>query len=63
LKETRHRIDPDQTREQITRLDKLWTEAREKTASKNGVKFYVIGKENPVLRSREMTKEEIGNTK
>jgi hypothetical protein len=63
LKETRHRIDPDLTRDQITRLDTLWTVAWEKTASKNWVKFYVIGKENPILRSREMTKEEIENTK
>jgi hypothetical protein len=57
-KGTRHRIDSDMTKEQMARLVKMWTEAREK--SKNGVKFYVVGKENPILRSRELSEEEKG---
>jgi hypothetical protein len=60
-KGTRHRIDPDMTKEQMARLDNMWTEAREK--SKNGVKFYVVGKENPILRSRELSEEEKENAK
>lgn len=49
--ETRFRIDPDMTKEQMATLNKLWDEARDK--SKNGRRFYVIGKENPVLRWKE----------
>jgi hypothetical protein len=46
------------TKDQMARLDMLWTEAREKTTeSKNRVKYYVLGKESPILRSREMTEE------
>ncbi len=53
---TRYRLDPDLSKEQKKRLEELHEEARSK--SKNGKRFYVIGKENPVLRSREMTEEE-----
>lgn len=49
--ETRYRIDPDMTKEQMAALNKLWDEARDK--SKNGKRYFVIGKENPVLRWRE----------
>jgi FAD/FMN-containing dehydrogenase len=59
-KGTGHRIDPDMTKEQMARLDKMWTETREK---KNGVKLYVVGKENPILRSRELSEEEKENAK
>ena len=49
---TRYRIDPDLTKDQMARLDNLWETARSKTAeSKNGLKFYVVGMENPELRS------------
>ena len=49
---TKFRIDPDLTKDQMKNLDNLWEEARRK--SKNGMKFYVAGMENPVLRqSRE----------
>ncbi len=55
--DTRYRLDPDLTKEQKKHLDEMHEEARRK--SKNGVRFYVIGKERPVLRSREMTPEEV----
>jgi hypothetical protein len=47
--------------ENTVRMDNMWTEAREK--SKNGIKFYVVGKENPILRSRELSEEEKENAK
>ncbi len=48
---TRYRIDADLTREQKENLDKMWEVAREKTNdAKNGVRYFVIGQENPVLR-------------
>ncbi len=53
---TRFRLDPDLSKEQKAELDKLYEEARSK--SKNGVQYYVIGRENPVLRSREKTAQE-----
>lgn len=49
---TRFRFDADLTPEQRTNLNNLWDKAREKTEkSKNGTKFFVIGFENPQLRS------------
>lgn len=54
-KGTRYRIEPDLTREQRERLTNLWEEANKK--SKNGKKFFVIGKENPVLRWRAVEEE------
>ena len=57
--DTRHRIDPDLTREQKARLDELWEEARQKTAaSKNGTTYFVIGKERPELRSKKTEEQE-----
>jgi hypothetical protein len=35
----------------------------ENRSSKNGVKFYVVGKEKPILRSRELSEEEKENAK
>ena len=55
---TRYRIDPDLTREQQQKLNDLWDEARKKNESKNGVKYFVIGRENPELRSRKVEEEE-----
>ena len=53
--DTRHRIDPDLTREQVANLDKAWEEARKRTQdSKNGTKFFVVGKENPIIRSEKL---------
>ena len=55
---SRYRIDPDLTQEQKAKLDDLWETARKKTAeAKNGVKYFVIGKENPRLRSEKVEQE------
>ena len=53
-KNTRNRIDPDLTKEQLERLDKMWSEAREKNETKNGYHYYVVGKENPRMRSQKV---------
>ena len=47
-KGTMYKIDPDLTREQLANLDAKWDEARK--LSKNGVTWYVSGKEHPVLK-------------
>ena len=55
---SRYRIDPDLSKEQMANLDRMWEAANERTkASKNGLKFYVVGKEHPTIQSRELTKE------
>ncbi len=52
---TRYRIDADLTREQKDHLDKMWEEARAKTnEAKNGVRYFVIGQENPVMRFQKV---------
>ncbi len=52
---TRFRIDADLTKEQKDNLDKMWEAARTKTSeSKNGFRYFVIGQENPVLRSQKI---------
>ncbi len=53
---TRYRIDPDLSKEQMEDLKRMREEAANKSG--NGVKFYVVGRENPVMRSRQMTEEE-----
>ena len=53
---SRFRIDPDLTKEQMAHLNSMYEEARAK--SKNGVKYYVVGKENPVLRYRRVEEGE-----
>lgn len=45
---TRYKIDPDLTKEQLDILDKMWKEAKSK--SKNGKRFFVVGKEQPILK-------------
>ena len=52
--ESRFRIDPDLTRKQQEKLDEMWNEARKKTEAKNGIKFFVIGMENPEMRSQKI---------
>lgn len=50
---TRYRIDPDLSKEQMDNLEKMWETAKMKTKeSKNGMRYFVIGKENPVLRAQ-----------
>ena len=56
---SRYRIDPDLSKEQMANLDRMWEAANERTKAKNGLKFYVVGKENPTIRSRELAKEEM----
>lgn len=58
--ETRYRIDPDMSKEQMQTLDTMWEKAKDMTKkeSKNGLIFYVVGKENPVIRKRLITEEE-----
>ncbi len=52
---TRYRIDADLTKEQKDNLDKMWEAAREKTSeAKNGVRYYVVGQENPVMRFQKI---------
>ncbi len=53
---TRFRLDPDMSKEQKEKLEKMYEEARQK--SKNDKKFYVVGKERPVMKSRDLTPEE-----
>ncbi len=53
---TRYRVDPDLTKEQRAKLEALWEEAHQKTTPE--VRFYVVGQENPVLRSRKLTEKE-----
>ena len=55
---TRHRIDPDLTKEQMLKLDEMWNLARKKSESKNGLRFFVVGKENPEIRSQRVEEEE-----
>ncbi len=50
LNGTRYRVDPDLTKEQRDKLEAMWKEAHQKTMPE--VRFYVVGQENPVLRSR-----------
>ncbi len=53
---TRYRIDADLTKEQKDNLDKMWEEARTRTTeAKNGVRYFVIGQENPVMRSQKVS--------
>ncbi len=53
---TKYRIDADLTKEQKNNLDKMWEEARTKTnEAKNGVRYFVTGQENPVLRFQKIT--------
>jgi len=58
---TRFRIEADLTKEQREKLEKTWEIARKKNEeskeAKNGLVFFVIGQENPVIRSRKMTQE------
>jgi hypothetical protein len=55
--QTRYRIEADLTKEQSENYQEMWKKAD--TQSGNGVKYYVTGpRENPSLRSREMTEEE-----
>ena len=50
-KSTRYRIDPDLTKEQMAQIERKYEEARIRTKqTKNGSRYVVIGKENPVLR-------------
>ncbi len=52
---TRYRIDADLTKEQKENLDKMWETARIKTSeAKNGVRFFVVGQENPVIRFQKI---------
>lgn len=54
--QTRFRIDADLTKEQKDNLDQMWELARAKTnESKNGVRYFVLGQENPVLRFQKTT--------
>ncbi len=57
--ETRFRIDADLTREQKENLDRMWEMAREKSAeeAKNGIRYFVIGQENPMLKSSKIAQE------
>lgn len=50
---TRFKIDPDMSKEQMASYQKMWEEANSR--SKNGMRFYVVGKENPSLRSVKET--------
>ena len=48
---TRFKIDPDLTKEQVAHIEKMYEEARRRTKeAKNGTRYVVFGKENPVLR-------------
>ena len=51
---SRFRIDPDLTKQQQEKLDEMWNEARKRTEAKNGVRYFVIGMENPELRSQKV---------
>jgi hypothetical protein len=54
---TRYRIEADLTKEQTNSYQAMWKEAD--AQSGNGKKFYVTGpRENPILRSRDLTEEE-----
>jgi regulator of replication initiation timing len=54
--QTRYRIEADLTKEQSENYQEMWKKAD--TQSGNGVKYYVTSpRENPSLRSREMTEE------
>ncbi len=57
---TRFRLDPDLSKEQKMKLEEMYEEAR--TKSKNRVKYFVIGKESPVMKSRTLTSEETEGT-
>jgi hypothetical protein len=55
---TRYRIEADLTADQTAAYRALWKEADEQSG--NGRRFYVTGpRENPVLRGRDMTEEEL----
>ena len=54
--DSRWRIDPDLTKQQQDKLNEMWNEARKKTEAKNGIRYYVIGMENPELRSQRVEK-------
>ena len=48
---TRFKIHPDLTKEQAARVEQMYQDARRKTEeAKDGSRFVVIGRENPVLR-------------
>lgn len=56
--QTRYRIEADLTKEQTENYQEMWKKAD--AQSGNGVKYYVTGpRENPSLRSRAMTEEEM----
>ena len=55
---TRLRIDPDLTKQQQDKLNEMWDEARKKTDAKNGVRYFVIGMENPEMRCQRVETEE-----
>jgi hypothetical protein len=55
---TRYRIEADLMADQTAAYRALWKEADEQSG--NGRRFYVTGpRENPVLRGRDMTEEEL----
>lgn len=53
---TKYRIDADLTKAQKDNLDMVWALARQKSRdyAKNGVTFFVIGQENPQIRSSKV---------
>lgn len=56
---TRFRIDADLTKTQKENLDLMWEEARRKNKeeAKNGVRYFIIGQENPQMRYRTINEE------